>query len=389
MRSTAQMMVLAAGVALSLAVSPLAAQKKDQKAPAADAAQQLIAPLVSAANEAMRSPAGTTVYTVDPAAGTVTSDPATTLAVTFTPAYLKASDNKIYAPFTATVQPGVLGAGSNLGVFVRLAPRGAQPPAPAAIPAADDKKNDRDRDKAKKKGKEAQDLASQDVSGVEYPWEDYYEITAAPTIAGGPLSFSRPFSVEAGEYDAYLAVVARDAAAATGPLKIAVHKAEVTVPNYWSPDFGLSSVFLSNKVTPLTAVPMGDEQKLKPYVIGNLELAPVLDGKFKSADEFAVFFIIYNPQLGEDKKPDVTIDFQPYKKGPVGESKFRAVEPQKLNAETLPAGFDVALGHQLVGSLNVPVSAFEAGDYRLAIKVTDNKSGKSLTHDVVFTVTGP
>ena len=113
-----------------------------------------------------------------------------------------------------------------------------------------------------------------------------------------------------------------------------------------------------------------------------------MDGKFAATDELSVFFIIYGVVLGEDKKPDVTIDWQPFKKGPLGEAKFRGVAPQKLNSETLPPGFDAAQGHQLVGSLNVPVSAFEPGDYRLAIKVTDNKSGKSLTHDVTFTVAG-
>jgi hypothetical protein len=167
-----------------------------------------------------------------------------------------------------------------------------------------------------------------------------------------------------------------------------VHKATVTVPNYWSNDFQISSVFLANKVAPLTEVPTGEAQKLKPYVIGNLEVTPAVDGKFTSADELSVFFIIYGVALGDDKKPDVTVDWQPFKKGPLGESKFRGVAPQKLSSETLPPGFDVAQGHQLVGSLNVPVSAFEPGDYRLAIKVTDNKSGKSLTHDVAFTVAG-
>jgi hypothetical protein len=192
----------------------------------------------------------------------------------------------------------------------------------------------------------------------------------------------------AGEYDAYIAVAVKDPVAAPGPMKNAVHKATITVPNYWSDEFQISTVFLANKVTPLAEVPSGDAQKLKPYVIGNLEVSPTVDGKFTSADELSVFFIIYGVALGDDKKPDVTIDWQPYKKGPLGEAKFRGVAPQKLNAETLPPGFDVAQGHQLVGSLNVPVSAFEAGDYRLAIKVTDNKSGKSLTHDVAFTVAG-
>jgi hypothetical protein len=343
--------------------------------------------LVGATNEAMKGAAGTAVFTVDPVARSVVADPATTVAMTLGIDYLKASDNKIYAPFTVTLQPGVLGQGANLGVYIRLTPRGAAPP--AAPPVLDEKaRKEKEKQDKKKKGKEAQDLAGQAVSGVEYPWEDFYDLTATPRGAGGPLSFSRPFSVTAGDYDAYVAVLVKDPAAAPGPVKVAVHKAEITVPNYWSNEFQISSVFLANKVTQLTEIPAGEAQKLKPYVIGNLEVTPTVDGKFTSADELSVFFIIYGAQLGEDKKPDVTVEWQPFKKGPVGESKFRAVAPQKLNSETLPPGFDPAQGHQLVGSLSVPISAFEAGDYRLSVKVTDNKSGKSLTHDVAFSVAG-
>ncbi len=389
MRQTAFIMGLATSLAIGLTLGPLQAQKKDAKgAPPVDPKQQAITALVSSTDEAMKGAAGTGVFAVDPAAGTVTADAATSVAMTLSVDYLKASDNKIYAPFTVTLPGGVLGQGANLGAYIRLAPRGAQPP--AAPPPLDPKaqKEKEKQDKKKKKGKEAQDLAGQAVSGVEYPWEDYYDLTAVPRGPGGPLTFSRPFSVPAGDYDAYVAVVSREPAAAPGPLKVAVHKAEITVPNYWSNDFQISSVFLANKVTPLAEAPQGEEQKLKPYVIGNLEVTPAVDGKFTAADELSVFFIIYGVALGEDKKPDVIIEWQPYKKGPLGEAKFRAVAPQKLNSETLPPGFDVAQGHQLVGSLNVPVSAFEAGDYRLAVKVTDNKTGKSLTHDVSFSVAG-
>ncbi len=388
MRQT-QMTWLTAGLfALVFSAGPALAQKKDDKAvPAADPKQLLINGIVGATNEAMKGAPGTTVYTADPVARTVVADPSTTVAMTLTLDYLKASDNKIYAPFTVTVQPDVLGKGANLGAYVRLAPKGAAPPEapPPPDPKAQKEKEKQDK---KKKGKEAQDLAGQAVSGVEYPWEDYYDLTAVPRGPGGPLTFARPFSVAAGEYDAYVTVAVKDPAAAPGPVKIAVHKATITVPNYWSNDFQISTVFLANKVTPLTEVPAGEAQKLKPYVIGNLEVTPAVDGKFTSADELSVFFIIYGVTIGDDKKPDVTVDWQPFKKGPLGEAKFRAVAPQKLNSETLPPGFDVAQGHQLVGSLNVPVSAFEPGDYRLAIKVTDNKSGKSLTHDVAFTVAG-
>lgn len=379
---------LATGLALVLGIGPAMAQKKDDKAaPQADPKQLMIDGLVGATNEAMKGAPGTTVFTADPVAKAVTPDPATTVAITLGIDYLKASDNKIYAPFTVTVQPDVIGKGANLSVYVRLAAKGALPP--EAPPPLDPKaKKEKEKQDKKKKGKEAQDLAGQAVSGVEYPWEDYYDLTAVPRAPGGPLAFSRPFSVNAGEYDAYIAVAVKDPAAAPGPSKVAVHKATITVPNYWSDEFQLSSVFLANKVTPLTEVPTGEAQKLKPYVIGNLEVFPAVDGKFASTDELSVFFIIYGVALADDKKPDVTVEWQPYKKGPLGESKFRAVEPQKLNSSTLPPGFDVAQGHQLVGSLNVPVSAFEAGDYRLAIKVTDNKTGKSLTHDVAFTVAG-
>ena len=229
----------------------------------------------------MKGAPGTTVYTADPVARTVVADPSTTVAMTLTLDYLKASDNKIYAPFTVTVQPDVLGKGANLGAYIRLAPKGSAPP---AAPAPLDPKAQKEKEKQdkKKKGKEAQDLAGQAVSGVEYPWEDYYDLTAVPRGPGGPLTFSRPFSVAAGEYDAYVAVAVKDPAAAPGPVKIAVHKATITVPNYWSNDFQISTVFLANKVTPLTEVPAGEAQKLKPYVIGNLEVSPAVDGKFAS-----------------------------------------------------------------------------------------------------------
>jgi hypothetical protein len=44
------------------------------------------------------------------------------------------------------------------------------------------------------------------------------------------------------------------------------------------------------------------------------------------------------------------------------------------------------MGHQLPGSLIVPLTSFPAGDYRLEIVITDKTSGKTLTQNVNFTV---
>ena len=60
--------------------------------------------------------------------------------------------------------------------------------------------------------------------------------------------------------------------------------------------------------------------------------------------------------------------------------------PQALNAMTLPPEFSIAAGHQLPGSLVVPLGSFPTGDYRLEIKITDKRSSKTLTQNASFTV---
>jgi hypothetical protein len=44
------------------------------------------------------------------------------------------------------------------------------------------------------------------------------------------------------------------------------------------------------------------------------------------------------------------------------------------------------MGHQLPGSLVVPLASFPEGDYRLEIKITDKVSGKTMTQNATFSV---
>src|SRR5438270_210230 len=69
------------------------------------------------------------------------------------------------------------------------------------------------------------------------------------------------------------------------------------------------------------------------------------------------------------------------------EKFFNKTSPQDLNGKTLPAAFDMSLGHQLQTGQAVPLASFPAGDYRLEIKVTDKLATKTVTRDVNFTVT--
>ena len=99
-----------------------------------------------------------------------------------------------------------------------------------------------------------------------------------------------------------------------------------------------------------------------------------------------MLFWVYGAETDAASKPDVTIEYSFYQKMADGEKYFNKTAPQALNATTLPPEFSVAAGHQLPGSLVVPLGSFPTGDYRLEIKITDKRSSKTLTQNASFTV---
>jgi hypothetical protein len=174
------------------------------------------------------------------------------------------------------------------------------------------------------------------------------------------------------------------AAAAAGPVGVLRH--EITVPDYNTPDLRTSSVIVAQSVEPLTAALPADQQEANPYVFGPMRIVPSADGKFSKSGELSVIFWIYGAKEAASGKPDVVVDYSVHQKLAEGEKYFNKTAPQPLNAETLPPQFSIAAGHQLPGSLVIPLASFPAGDYRLEIKVTDKPSGAMLTQSVNFTV---
>jgi hypothetical protein len=117
-----------------------------------------------------------------------------------------------------------------------------------------------------------------------------------------------------------------------------------------------------------------------------MTVVPSVDAKLKKAGELQVLFWVYGAATDAASKPDVTIEYSFYQKMADGEKYFNKTAPQPLNAETLPPQFSIAAGHQLPGSLVIPLASFPSGDYRLEIKVTDKPSGAQLTQSVNFSV---
>jgi hypothetical protein len=166
-------------------------------------------------------------------------------------------------------------------------------------------------------------------------------------------------------------------------------KQTLTVPDFWSPDLTTSSVIIASRIEPLAAPLSPNEQLDRPYALGQMEIVPALDTRFTTKNELSIFMLIYNPKTDPMNKPDVTVEYNFYQKPPAGaaEKFFNKTSPQDLNGKTLPAAFDMSLGHQLQTGQAVPLASFPAGDYRLEIKVTDKLATKTVTRDVNFTVT--
>jgi hypothetical protein len=291
--------------------------------------------------------------------------------------FIKAQAEKTYVPFTLAFDPAV--TAPSVGIYLRVMKKGALPEAAPAEP----KKKDKD-----KKG--AEERSSQ------YPFEDLFFVDMPAAATGQPQRMRRAFAVAPGEYDVYVAVKERSGAASApaaapaanaAPLKLGIVKQSLTVPDL-ATELTTSSIIIAEKVDVLQAPLPEEQQANNPYTFGQMKITPASAGTFSKKGELSIVFWIYG--AGSDpatKKPDVSIDFKFNKKNGDAFEYFNKTEPQQLNAQTLPPQFDLAAGHQLPGSLAVPLASFPEGEYRLDIELTDKTAGKSLKRDLTFTVT--
>jgi hypothetical protein len=364
---------LVALVAIALA-APVVAQKKDDKK-LKDAERQEVQTLVSAVDHAMstQAPAGSSAWTVDPSKkeGAVTAAEGAP-AIAWRYDTLKAQEGKIYVPF-ALEFPADSVPGGSTALYLRLTPKGATAPPPT--PKEEDKDKDKDQAKDQKS---------------PYPFEDVHFAQPVPAEQSkGQMKVMRAFAVPAGEYDVYVAMMphTQDSQKKNAPARVVVFKQPVSVPDYWSNELTTSSIIIADKVEGLSAPLAADQQRERPYVLGQTEIVPAVDSEFKKNEELTIIFQVYNPTL-ENKKPDVTIEYTFFRKEGDGEKPFNKMAPQQFNPQTLPPQFDPEAGFQLAAGWSVPLQSFPEGSYRLEIKVTDNRTKKAITRDVGFTVAG-
>lgn len=282
--------------------------------------------------------------------------------------FVKSGDGSTYIPYTVSI--GQL-AMPGTALYVRVVDKKAPPPAPA--PAAN--QNNQNRNQA------------QPPPRVVYPWDNIYFLNL-PTDG----KVSRALALRPGEYEVFIAVKERTVgepprnAPPPAAGKAGLLRRDLTVPDFGLPELNTSTVIIANSIEPLTQPLSREQQQENPYVFGTMKVVPSPDLKLKKSGELQVLFWVYGTQV-TNGKPDVVIDYNFHQKTAEGEKYFNKTAPQPLNAETLPPQFDVAMGHQLPGSLVVPLASFPEGEYRLEIKVTDKlANNKVFTQNATFTV---
>jgi hypothetical protein len=260
-------------------------------------------------------------------------------------------------------------------------------------------------DAAGAKRPDSRDRGSRD-GDTQYPVDAIFPVDLKPSATGGTASISRGFSISPGEYDVYVVVRERTSEAGSKSTpRAGVLTQPLSVPDFWGTELTTSSVMLADRLTVLNAPIAADELIERPYVIGQNEITPAVDHSFRRGEELVVVFLVYNPTVTADKRFDIRVDYDFFRRGAGGKGKseegtgtgshppardgeryFNHTDPQRFNPAIMGTQFDPGAGQPVLAGQGVPLAGFEPGDYRLAIRVTDLISGRVVTRDVTFTV---
>ena len=314
--------------------------------------------------------------------------------LTWAPHFLRGPERKTYIPFTLKVEEAP-GAFRSAAMYVRVAPRGDLGRAGKkaegvqnvlGVASGEMPVNSPER----RQGAGAPTAADASLmlrsltaknAGQAYPYEAVYGVETVSASAGRAATLQRGFALSPGEYDLYIALLERDR---KGEKKWAVLKQPITIPDLSTTALRVSSVILADRVETLPAPVPAAEQAMRPYAFGTAELVPALDDELRQDETLHVAFLIYHAGIDGAGKPDVKIEYRLFQQNFSGERLLGATAPQTMDRSTLPADFDLRTGQQLAAMQSLPLASYKPGSYRLAIRVTDNRTGATTEESVKF-----
>ncbi len=244
----------------------------------------------------------------------------------------------------------------------------------------------------------------QDARTAAYAVDAIFPVELDPD-RGGTAHVSRGFSIAPGAYDIFVVVRERsDVRSRRTSARAAVLSAALDVPDFWTGELTTSSIMVADALRGLSEPVSVDDLPERPYAIGQNEVVPAADTRFRRDEQLIVLLLVYNPTVAADKRFDLQVEYHFFQAGAAGQSRdagvvaagtpapregeryFNRTEPQRFNPRVMGTAFDPSAGHPVLAGQEVPLAGFENGEYRLAIRVTDMLSGKFVLRDVHFTV---
>ncbi len=226
---------------------------------------------------------------------------------------------------------------------------------------------------------------------LAFPYETVFPVTLEQAAAL-PVRIRRGFAVPPGNYTVLVVLRERPANPFDRPRsrleRTALLMRDLDVPDYWTDTLATSTVMLAERVEQLSEGVPPERLDEHPYVVGTNRIHPAAESSFRRSGELIVVFLIYNPSVGPDRNFDVQVDYHLYRKLREGERYVTRTSPQRFTPSMMGGHFDPAAGQPVLAGQGIPLSGFEAGDYRLGITVTDQLSRQSVARDVIFTVIG-
>ena len=150
----------------------------------------------------------------------------------------------------------------------------------------------------------------------------------------------------------------------------------------------MSSVVIADDVKTRVVPYPPAEQSAHPYTIGATEITPARDAVFTRDERLAVAFQVINARPSDTGKPDVGVSFRIVRAEAERELPVASLNPQSYAEASMPADFDLRLGHPLFVAVGAPLASVPRGSYRLKIAVTDRAAGVTRTADADFTIIG-
>ncbi|MEO8680616.1 MAG: hypothetical protein ABI665_16310 [Vicinamibacterales bacterium] len=214
------------------------------------------------------------------------------------------------------------------------------------------------------------------------PFEDFDLSVAVPADV---RAIQRALTAGPGDYELY---VGWADASTKPPAVVRVVKRQLHLPPASTTELMLSTVIVADRVAVREVAYSAEEQRAHPYTIGATDIIPARDSVFARDERIAVAFQVINAHASEAGKPDVSINFRIVRVLQDRETPVASLTPQRYHDLTLPADFDLRLGHPIFAAVSAPLATIPRGEYRLKILAADHIAGTTTSADADFSVVG-